>query len=71
VTDEVCRRYIELVAEPGDIVGESLHRVALGRLCALSVSAQVDGHHRVAKGLKFPGLGREKTMVATPSVNEY
>jgi hypothetical protein len=71
MADEVRLCHPQFIAEPGDIVCENLHGVALSRLSALSMPSQIQSHHAVFEGLKSPDLGTEIAMVAAPSVDKY
>jgi hypothetical protein len=57
------------LAHPGQIVGEDLHRVALVRLVALAVPAQVGRYDTVALLCKMLELGREVCVVAAPPMD--
>jgi hypothetical protein len=59
----------ELLAYPRQVVGESLHRVALMGLVALAVPTQVNRYDSVLT-TEVLELGDKVIMVAAPPVNE-
>ncbi len=61
---------VKLLAEKGEVVGEPLHGVALMRLVAFSVPAQIDGHDAMARPREMRKLRREERVVAAPAMHQ-
>ena len=60
-----------MIADEGDIVGKTLHRVSLARLVAGPVSAQVESHDPAPFLGEMFELGREIGMIAAPAVDQH